>query len=202
LAEENIKITVSDEELDAAIAKLDEALEKTEHLEQIPKTEVGTSEATAKLDDLEAHAAEVEANVDDTMATGTVKLDNLEVETEVAKTSVDDVATESEGMDIKGLDSASHRIIRMIPGLREAQRIQRSLGALSEGSIMGVLGLLLVAYSIYKEISRMLAEQQQQADEYKKEIMEIRGFTMSAQFEKWQEDQRRIIEGYRSGIIP
>jgi hypothetical protein len=156
----------------------------------------------SEMDEVNARAAEAQANVDDVVSEGEAKIAGLEAETASAQTSVDTVAAESEGTDIKGLDSASSRVIRMIPGLREAQRIYRGLGALSEGSLMGGLGLLLVAYSIYKQISAYLEEQKQQQAEYKKTIMELRGFTTSTEFTSWQTGQRQAIEGYRSGIIP
>jgi hypothetical protein len=236
MSDEQITISVDDSEIDAAIAKLDEALEKTAQLTGetptetevpyiIPSAEMAEvpeqpfiipyaemphiipageieqyNEATARLDDLEAHSAEAEADVEDTVVTGTAKLTDLEAEAENAKANVDEAI--EEGAEIKGLDSASSRIIRMIPGLREAQRIQRSIGMLSEGSIMGGLSLLLVAYSIYRQISAMLAEQEQQRAEYRKMVMEARGFTLKAQFTQWQEDQRRTIEDYRNRVIP
>jgi hypothetical protein len=131
------------------------------------------------------------------------KLDGVKADAEAAKTSVDEVAAESEGTDIKGIDSASHRIIRMIPGLREAQRLQHSLALVSAGSVMGILGLLMVAYSIYRQISAMLEEQQQQRNDYNKAIMEARGFTTLSQIEQYKESQRKAIENsYRPGIIP
>jgi chromosome segregation ATPase len=173
-----------------------------EEVRNMQPMQVDTSDATVKLDDLEAHAAEAKANVDDVVSESEQKLDGVNVNVEAAKTEVDDVVA-LEGGEIKGLDSASSRVIRMIPGLREAQRIQRSIGLLTEGSIMGVVGLLLVAYQIYQKISAMLAEQQQLRDEYKKTVMEIRGFTTSAQFTAFQTGQRQAIENsYRPGIIP
>jgi hypothetical protein len=194
-SDENVTISVDDAAIDEAIAKLDEALEKTGELTgqapgatdfyTIPNSEMDQLTAkqnadfytipNSEMDEINARAAETQANVDDVVSKGT---------------------------EIKGLDSASSRVIRMIPGLREAQRIQRGLGALSEGSVMGVVGLLMVAYSIYKQISAYLEEQKQQQAEYKQAIMEIRGFTTSAEFTAWQTGQRQAIEGYRNGIIP
>lgn len=187
--------------INVAIAVSDSKQKLEELKVDVEPSEVDTSDATVKLDDLEAKTAEAKANVDDVVSESEQKLDALKNDADATITETDDMVA-SEGGEIKGLDSASSRVIRMIPGLREAQRIQRSIGLLSEGSIMGGLGLLLVAYSIYKQISSMLEQQQQQRDELQKAIMEIRGFTTSAQFLAWQEGQRQLIEGYRSGIIP
>jgi hypothetical protein len=137
----------------------------------------------------------VKANVDDVVSESEQKLDTLKGEVDATQTETDDVVA-SEGGEIKGLDSASSRVIRMIPGLREAQRIQRSLGALSAGSVMGVVGLLMVAYQIYKQVAAYLEEQKQLQIEYRQAIMEARNFTTIAQVKAWQADQDRIMRGY------
>ena len=185
---------MDDSEIDAAIAKLDEALAKTAQLtEQTIEQEQIQIIPYSEMQNLEKPYM----NAPDFAAF----YRNIDKEADAARLKADDVLSKSD--EIKGLDSASSRIIRMIPGLREAQRIQRSLGALSEGSIMGGLGLLLVAYSIYRQISAMLEEQKKQAEEYRRMVMEARGFTLTSEFTRWQDDQRRAIENaYRPGVIP
>ena len=193
MSDEQITISVDDSEIDAAIAKLDEALAKTAQLTGQTPTETEAEfyvMPAAEMENLEKpymHAPDFAAFYR-----------NLDKEADAAKEKADDVLGKSG--EIKGLDSASSRVIRMIPGLREAQRIYRSLGALSEGSIMGALGLLMVAYSIYRQISAMLAEQEQQRLEYRRMVMEARGFTLISEFERWKEDQTRIINGYRTTL--
>ena len=243
MSDENISIDVTDDgAIDAYIAKLDEALAKSEQLTgqtpqegqfyTIPSSEMAeiTKRETTdfytipntEMDELNAKAAETQANVDDVVSESEQKLDFVKAETDAVKDAIADAVADADqslsdqqvkaaaaaltvddvSTEIKGLESASSRVIRMIPGLREAQRIHRSIGMVSEGSVMGVLGLLMVAYSIYRQISSMLEEQKQQQAEYKKTIMDVRGFTTSAQFTQWQENQSRLIEGYRLRIIP
>ena len=208
------------------IAGLEAELEAARNQQNIDFTTLPNSE----MDELNAKAVETQANVDDVVADSKEKLDFVKQESDAIKDAiadaiadtdqtlsdqqvkvasarlmVDDVddVVESEGTEIKGLESASSRVIRMIPGLREAQRITRSIGTLSEGSVMGVVGLLMVAYSIYRQINAMLEEQKQQQADYQKAIIEIRGFTTVAQFTQYQDNQRRAIENsYRPGIIP
>ena len=189
-----------------------QAIYGKEQFYTIPNSEMAQASAKQNIDfftlpnsemeELNAQVEETQANVDEVVADSKEKLDGVLADVEEAEAQTDDVVA-SEGTEIKGLESASSRVIRMIPGLREAQRIQRSLGALSAGSLVGVVGLLMVAYSIYRQISAMLEEQKQQQADYKKTIMDVRGFTTSAQFIAWQAGQRQAIENsYRPGIIP
>lgn len=196
--DENIGIHVDDDgSLDALIAKLDEALAKSEQLTgQTGQTPEQAQFYTIPSSEM-ANINKPYMNAPDFAAF----YRNLDKQGAAAKQNADNIINE-EGEQIKGLENASSRVIRMIPGLREAQRIQRGLGALSEGSIMGVMGLLMVAYSIYRQISAYLEEQKRQQAEFKKTIMGLQGFTTSAEFTAWQTGQRQAIEGYRSGIIP
>mgnify|MGYP000377393312 CR=1 FL=1 len=164
-------------------------------------------------------------DVDSTVAEGQEKLAELLNQVDAAKTQVDGVvrsseadlegisarsvvaeakvgAVLSEGSEIKGLESASSRIIRMLPGLREADRLKRSIGQISEGNVVGVLSLLMLAYSIYRQISSYLEQQKREQLEYQKAIMQTKNFTTAEQFQVWQADQNRAIRGFGTGIIP
>lgn len=188
--------SIDTSEIDAAIAKLEGALEKTGQL----------TSGTASPEQGEFYTipnSEMEQLNQPYMQTPDLGgfYDNLDRQAEAAKKKADDLIS-TEGEEIKGLESASSRVIRMIPGLREAQRLKNSLGQISAGNITGVIGLLMLAYSIYRQISAMLEEQKQQQADYQKAVMEVRGLTTSAQFTSWKEGQRQTFEGYRTNIIP
>ena len=185
----NIVPSVDTSEIDAAIAKLEAALEKTGQL--TGQTSSTSDVYTIPNSEMEQATAKQNA---DFFTIPNSEMDDLTSKAETAKQTADAVL--SKGDEIKGLDGAASRVIRMIPGLREAQRIQRSIGLLSEGSLMGGLGLLMVAYSIYRQISAYLEEQKQQQAEYQKAIMDIRGFTTSAQFKTWEDNQNRVSRNY------
>ena len=218
-ADENIVVSVDSSEIDAAVAKLDEALEKTSQLTgqtatdtgqfyTIPNSEMNQQEETdfyvipnAELEELNAQAEETQSKVDDVVAESEQKLADVQSDIDDTETEADDLVM-TEGTKMKGLESASNRITRMIPGLREAYRIKVGLGYLSQGSLLGVVGLLMVAYSIYRQISSYLEEQKQQQAEIRQAVMAIQNFTTTAQFQTWQENTDRAIRGYQTGHIP
>src|SRR3972149_446005 len=194
---------VDDGSLDAYVARLDEAQKKKGRPPgQPPAMGEPFIIPASEMANLEA----ARENVDEVVAEGEEKLEKLDADVETTKTKLLDV----EGtylhlggdQGIKGLERSAARITRMLPGLSEAYRFHRSLFWLKEGSVFGAFTLLLLAWSIYKKVAGMLEEQKRQQEQFKKEIMEIREFTTSAEFQRWQENQRRLIEGYRTGRFP
>lgn len=161
---------------------------------------------TTQLTTAEARADQVRAKVEAVSVEANAKLSKAEADTAgvAAKTTV--IADEaksvvsSEGAEIKGLESASNRILRMIPGLREASRLKRDIGLVNAGSMMGVLGLLMLAYSIYQQANRMLEDQKQQQEEYKSLIIQAQNFTSNSQYQAWQTQMTNALS-YRSRPI-
>lgn len=194
MSDEHIDISVETSEIDHAIARLDEALAKKEQLtgQVLPAAESTTTQAkravskqpVPRLDAFYSNA-----------------IGDLGRQTEAVKQQATNLLT-NEAPKIKGLEQSAKRIASMLPGLREANRLQTNLKALSAGNIVGVIGILMLALSIYRQVASMMEEQKRQQEEYKRSVMEIRGFTTSAQFEAWQKQQRHLQEAYRSGIIP
>jgi hypothetical protein len=194
LVDEHIDISVEASEIDHAIARLDEALAKKEQLtgQVLPAVEATTTQAkravskqpVPRLDAFYSNA-----------------IGDLGRQTENVKQQATNLIT-NEAPKIKGLEQSAKRIASMLPGLREANRLQTALKSLSAGNIAGVIGILMLALSIYRQVASMMEEQKRQQEEYKRSVMEIRGFTTSAQFEAWQKQQRHLQEAYRSGIIP
>lgn len=161
---ENIPVTlnVDDSQVDAAIAKLDLALERSNRaFNQAPLLKEPLH-STGKVQRL-AHSA-----------------------------------LDGEGLKLSGLEQSAKRIVNMIPGLREAQRLNRSLGQLASGNIVGVVGVLMLALSVYRLIMSALEEQKRQQETFKREIMRAQNFSSNAQFQVWQVQQQVALESYRN----
>jgi hypothetical protein len=155
------------------------------------------AEGQEKLAELSQEAEAAGAAVDNVVAEKKADLKGLEGEADAAEQQADDLIA-GEGTEIKGLESASSRIIRMIPGLREAHRLKVALGEISAGNIVGVIGVLMLAYSIYKQVVTLMEEQKRQQLEYQQTIMQIRGYEHESQFTAWLQTQ----DNYRTGVIP
>lgn len=197
-ADENISVSIQDSEIDAAIQKLNVALTKKEQLTTAvngsPQGYSGERDSGVIINSLvEAESAKIDV--------AQKQLSDFQNTTDSVTSKVKTLLA-GEGRKIKGVETSANRIIRMIPGLREANRLRRSIRQLSVGNISGVVTILMLALSIYRQVASMMEEQKRQQEEYKRSVMEIRGFTTSAQFEAWQKQQRHLQEAYRSGIIP
>ena len=217
MSDENIFINVDDAAVDDAIAKLEEALEKQAQLTGQPiEAEqayiIGADEMVIieKAEAAKQHVADV-------VSEGELELMGLQAEADAVKAAVAEAVMDAEGElteaqlkiamtklrigdetdGIKGLESSTNMIIRMIPGLREANSLNRSLQMLQAGNVMGAMGVLLLAYSLYRQISAMIEEQKKQQTEYRRDVMEARGFALTSEFDRWQEDQRQLNDQYR-----
>ena len=104
----------------------------------------------------------------------------------------------NEAPKIQGLEQSAKRIANMLPGLREANRLQTNLKTLSAGNIAGVIGILMLALSIYQQINRIIEEQQRQKEEYKREIMRAQNLTSQSQYQTWQTQQETALANYRN----
>ncbi|MCL1977598.1 MAG: hypothetical protein FWG55_05825 [Candidatus Bathyarchaeota archaeon] len=106
------------------------------------------------------------------------------------------------GTQIKGVEAAGHRIIRMIPGLREADRLQKSIGQLSTGNIMGALTITLLAYNIIMQVKRLYDEQKRQQEQYTREVMQSRGYTTQQEYQQWEKQQNAGAAASRTRNTP
>lgn len=193
-ADENISISIDDAAIDNAIAKLNEALAKKEQL---------TGQPT------QSNPGDVIINEAPTSGFNqpAVKLDKSQRQLSDFSRQADSAAKKADSVlsmsgEIKGVESSANRIIRMIPGLREANRLQRSIRQLSAGNIVGAVGLFMLAIRIYRIIDQYYKKLEQEKQDYQRQIMEISKFTTAAQFKDWETNQRQIIDNYiKNGVI-
>ena len=200
MSDANIRVSVDTTEIDVALAKLDAALERVNSVSGA----VAAKPALAEQSDfsafwtrIDAEAAEVKQKVDDTVTEGEAKLALLKAKTATAKIEADMVIAQK-APKIKGIEQAVNRIINMIPVLDEADRLRTNLKILSAGNITGIIGILMLALTIYRQVVSMMEEQKRQQEEYRRQIMQLRGFTTIKEFEAWQNSQRQAQEQWRS----
>lgn len=187
--EETAQITLREQPYIIGVDEM-ELIEKAEAAKQHVDDII--SESELQLVELNAEAEAVKTAVAEAVSEAEDDLTEAQIKMATAKLMVED-----EVGGIKGLETSANRIIRMVPGLREASRLQRSLSLLQTGNIAGVLGVIMLAYSLYRQISAMMEEQKKQQMEYRRDVMEARGFTLTSEFDRWKEEQRQLSEQYR-----
>lgn len=191
MSDEHIDISVETSEIDHAIARLDEALAKKEQLtgQTIPQTEASTSVRSVAKQPVPK------------LGVFYGGIGDLGRQTEAVKQQATNLLT-NEAPKIKGLEQSAKRIANMLPGLREANRLQTNLKTLSAGNIVGAVGLFMLAIQIYHKIDQYYKKLEQEKQDYQRQIMETSKFTTAAQFKDWETNQRQIIDNYiKNGVI-
>lgn len=211
----NITIQVDDSQVDLAIARLNEALAKTEQsfavAGQVVVPELTSGEVVGEgqsvgfsFEDALGLGKEAGSGFADFWTNQENTLRKFENKTLNAKTNAQDVIVE-EGSKIQGLNYSVRRIVSQMPILREAYSYAEQLKRIDKfgiNSLGGAVSILFLALNIYNLVTRMIEEQKQQKEQYEEAIMELRGFTTKTQFNYWQDSQQKILNKYRSGIIP
>ena len=169
LSDANIRVSVDTTEIDIALAKLDAALARVNDVSRAVAAKPALavqSDFSAFWTRIDAEAVKVKQKVDDTVTEGEAKLAMLKAKTATAKIEADMVIAQK-APKIKGIEQAVNRIINMIPVLDEADRLRTNLKILSAGNITGIIGLLMLALTIYRQVVSMLEEQKRREEEYK-----------------------------------
>lgn len=203
MSDENISVSVEDSEVDAAIAKLDGALEKFVLLQQqmsLVDSTVLAPAATGSVG-VVGSAAGVGAGVAG-LSTAQAKVDKLNVDAVKSTAAVEKLADLGKRTDIKGMQSAVYRITRMIPGLREAHRLTIAMKNITLGNVVGLVSLFLLAISIINSVKSVLAAQERERAEYQRLIMNERGFVTQDRFLAWERSTKQAVESYRTREIP
>jgi hypothetical protein len=127
------------------------------------------------------------------------QLDALRAET---KDSLDDTKAakteaasflENEGEEIKGAEQAGKRIAKMyVPGAREVLSIQKSIGKLSAGNLMGAAGLMSLALVLYQKLQVYYEEQRQRFQKLEEDIRQQQGYNRE-QFNLWYSQQQTAM---------
>jgi hypothetical protein len=107
----------------------------------------------------------------------------------------------NEGVEIRGVEQAGKRVLRMLPGMREALSIQKSLGQLSAGNVMGALNMAFLAYNIVVQVKRLYDDMKRKQEEFEREVMSLRGYESREEFVVWQNEQKTGLNVSRNRIV-
>ena len=206
MSDENISVSVEDSAVDSAIAKLDGALDKLSQLQgQMavlgPDALTPAAPARAGSVGVVGSVAGVGAGVAG-LSTAQATVDKLKGEVSETKSSIVNLVNFGKSSDIKGLQSATYRITRMLPGLREGHRLAIGLKNISLGNVVGFVSLATLIISIAQQVANWFEEQRRQQEEFKQAVMQSQNFTTTVQFQQWERQQKQAIENYRNGVIP
>lgn len=211
MSDVNVAVSVSDESVDQAIAKIEGGLDKLSQLQSqmavLGPDALASPAVPARRGSVgvAGAAAGVGAGVAG-LSTAQAKVDKLKGD--VAKTTADteNLLSLGKSSNVKGLQSAVYRITRRLPGLREAHRLSIAMKNLSVGNLVGVVGLITLVISIANQISNYFEEQKRQQQEYQQQIMQVRGFLTSEEYQTWYTQNRQAVKqvdrSYRNGEIP
>jgi hypothetical protein len=199
-----IDVSVVQTEIDQAIQKLDELIEKL----QGKNLEVQTSEVDASVEqtiesgelklDVAIHSAETK--VDTAVAEGEKKLDELEHRATATQAGLGNLVNESDEV-LKGTNFAIRRVTSMIPGVREAYRMAQSvrrIGSFGLGTVGGAVSLALLVYSIYRMVQNFIKEQEQREKELRSAIKQAQDFTNKNEAQNFINKQNRAMDAWRS----
>jgi hypothetical protein len=107
--------------------------------------------------------------------------------------------TQEIGYEIKGLETAVHRVARMIPGVREIDRIYKNINRAQSGyAIMAGINFALIAARIIRMINQYFDQKKRQEQELEAAVREIRGLTSHSGYSQYQYQQRAAVNSYRN----
>ncbi|MDR0797807.1 MAG: hypothetical protein LBE70_03715 [Nitrososphaerota archaeon] len=109
-----------------------------------------------------------------------------------------DTFLSNEGEEIKDTDMVTKRVLRMLPGLREAQRLQKSMGQLEAGNIMGALNIALLAVAVLNQVMRLYEEQKRKQKQYEQDLMQAQGFATRSEFKQYETQQKTALKQSRT----
>jgi hypothetical protein len=108
---------------------------------------------------------------------------------------VDDVAKKAkwviskEGAEIKGLETAAHRLARMVPGVCEVDRVYRNIGRVQCGYVlMAGINFYLISRRIVQMINQYFGQRKRQEQEFEATVREIRNMQTHAGYMQWSAD--------------
>ncbi len=208
MAVDNIKIVISDAELEATKAKLDVMLEKKTKAADIKEVEegiaaleqretvllsVGTKEALYEVEEIEDRLVELRTYI----ATVRSEAEHTKGLIDSSMSTADEISELARMLPDVGREQ--RLIITQVPGLREALNLMYKTKMLLGGSLE--LGAIALAIYTVKSLLDEFDRRQRKAKEYESLVREYRHFTTHKEFEAWQNQQRQIREDYRSQPI-
>ena len=176
----NIRPSVDTSELESYLAMLDQALLKQERLTSSAVDSLGTS-AGGGVGGVRSATAQAVRNVQhaqgqlDLMGNRVVNLKD----------------------EIKGVETFIHRVARMVPGVREADRFYRNIERMNSGyQMIAMLNIGLIMFRVIRMIDQYLKKIDQEKREMEAMIRQSQEFTRG-QYKEWQVGQAAGIRQAR-----
>jgi len=206
LSDVNVAVSVSDESVDQTIAKIEGGLDKLSQLQSQmavlgPDALAPAVPARRGSVGVAGAAVGVGAGVAG-LSTAQAKVNQLKNDVKDTTSATEKLMSLSKTTDVKGLQSAAYRISRMIPGLREANRLAVGLKNFSAGNVVGLVSIAFLILRIYQTIKSLLDAQRREQEQFRQDVIQMQNFTSVGQFNNWQMQQRQAVESYRTGVIP
>lgn len=206
MSDVNVAVSVSDESVDQTIAKIEGGLDKLSQLQSQmavlgPDALAPAVPARRGSVGVAGAAVGVGAGVAG-LSTAQAKVNQLKNDVKDTTSATEKLMSLSKTTDVKGLQSAAYRITRMIPGLREANRLAVGLKNFSAGNVVGLVSIAFLILRIYQTIKSMLDAQRREQEQFRQDVIQMQNFTSIGQFNNWQMQQRQAVESYRTGVIP
>jgi hypothetical protein len=201
-----VEVSVVQTEIDEAIQKLENFLEKAQgkNLDAQTSELDATVEQTLENNEIKLDVAirSAETKVDTTVVEGKKQLLDLENRASVTEASLGNLSDESEDF-FRGFNWSVRRVTSMMPGIRDAYRQVQSLQRIRMMgfSVGGIVSIALMVYSLYNLVMHYIAEQERKEREYRELIMRVEGFTNRRQFDEFQREQERAVSMWRSRAI-
>jgi len=109
---------------------------------------------------------------------------------------------ESSVFKIKGLETAVHRVARMIPGVREVDRVYKNAGRMSAGYFaMAAINLYLIANRVIRMINDHYEKKKREEQVLEAKLREARNIQSHGEYGEWKSQQKMAMTASRTRNI-
>jgi hypothetical protein len=190
-------INVDDAEIDAIIAKIDDALAKSSQLTgQANHAETLSLEASLGVRKRsEGDFAAFWVMTDKQVSTTKKAMEKVLVE-EAAKTAKQ---TAEIKMSLKRVATMINPMLSQVGNMEERINTVKKYGLQSIG---GVVGVVYMAYTLYRQLDALIKEEERKREEYRRDIMQMQKLTRQDEYERFQQQMQATADAYKRGVIP
>jgi len=113
-----------------------------------------------------------------------------------------DKQIEDSGFKIKGLETAVHRVARMIPGVREIDRVYKNVGRAQSGYlVMAAINMYLIANRVVRMINDYYERLKRERQEMEAIIRKGRDIQTHSEYVEWSSQQKTAMKASRTRNI-
>jgi ABC-type transporter Mla subunit MlaD len=198
---------VDDAEIDAVIEKLDSAIAKYNRLTNVnvdvnADVETKTEQINLVLEESNIVKSEIESALLQAINT-TTEIELKEKQAQQLLTTIQANAETAEASLMSGTSRVSRQALTMLPFGSEIMQVYSFVQSfLSYGLTLGAIIALITAMRFLLDWQRQKDRELKEFQEYRQSIMEARGFVKFSEFDQYQDDIRRALNDYQSGVVP